>query len=386
MSSERKKILFVANVVKTHIMTFHIPYLKWFKDRGYEVHVAANNDLLEENEVNIPYCDFYHNVPFSRSPFDISNALAYVRVKKILGTHEFDLVHTHTPIASVITRLVAIKHRINGLKVVYTAHGFHFFSGGSTLSWILYYPIEKFLSRYTDLLITINKDDYNTASIHNFKPEKLVHVPGIGVDLKKFSPVLNIEEKNILRAKYGFQETSFILFFAGELSKNKNQITLINVVYELAIKIPEIILILAGTGSERESLEKEIKIKNLENNVKLIGYRNDIPDLLKCSDVAVSASEREGLPVNLLEAMATGLPLVTSDCRGNKDLTINHVNGYTLPTYDTNGYVNAILMLHNNPELINKFGANSQLLVKEYEINTVLHKMSFLYESLLTNI
>lgn len=145
-----KKVLFTATV-DSHILQFHIPYLKYFKEQGYEVHVATNG-----NE-KIPFCDVKHKIHFERSPFKINNLKAIKQLRKIIEQEKFEIIHCHTPVGSVTTRIAAKKARRKyNTKVIYTAHGFHFFKGAPIINWVLFYPIEKWLSKYTDCLITIN--------------------------------------------------------------------------------------------------------------------------------------------------------------------------------------------------------------------------------------
>ena len=193
-----KKVLFVATVVKTHIMEFHIPYLKMFKEMGWETAVAARNDYENPADCVIPYCDTYYNVPFERNPLKPGNLKAYKELKHIIDEGEYDIIHCHTPVGAMLTRLAAKQARKQGTKVFYTAHGFHFYKGAPVINWILYYPVEKWLSRYTDVLITINKEDYERAK--TFKAGKVCYVPGVGIDLKKFNAgYVNKEQKALDR-------------------------------------------------------------------------------------------------------------------------------------------------------------------------------------------
>ena len=175
----KKKVLFVAHM-DSHIANFHLPYLKWFQDHGYETHVASNS--LEKTK-EILYCDYKHQINFNRSPFSFSNLKVYKSFKKLIKQHDFELVHAHTPMGGLFARL---GFRKTNVPVIYTAHGFHFVKGGSKLSWLIYYPIEKFLSRYTSEIITINEEDYEIASKKFSKRCKYSYVPGVGVDLSRY--------------------------------------------------------------------------------------------------------------------------------------------------------------------------------------------------------
>ena len=366
-----EKVLFTATVDR-HILSFHVPYLKWFKEQGYEVHVASNGDS------DIPFADVKYNIPFERSPYKLANLKAYKQLKKIINDNSYKLIHCHTPMGSVLTRLAAKKARKNGTKVIYTAHGFHFFKGAPIKNWLLYYPVEKWLSRYTDCLNTINDEDYECAVKKNFKAGSIKKVNGVGIDLNKFTP--QTEELKIkLREEYQFDKDDFILMYAAELNYNKHQDLLINVVNLLKDKIPNIKLLLAGTGKLRKQYEEQIRAKNLQKYVKLLGLRKDIPKLLKLSDVAVASSRREGLPVNVMEAMATGLPLVVTKTRGHIDLVKHGVNGFVVGINDIEGFANAIEKLYKIETLRESYGKKNLELIKEYSIENVIEQMKEIY-------
>lgn len=307
-----KKILFTATV-DSHILQFHMPYLKMFKEKGYEVHVATNG-----NE-DIPYCDVKHKISFERSPIKINNLKAIKDLKKIIDKEEFDIIHTHTPMGSVVTRIAAKKARKKGTRVIYTAHGFHFYKGAPLLNWLIFYPIEKYLSKYTDCLITINEEDYNLAK-RKFKAKRIELVHGVGVDKNKFDFEMTDKEKHELRVSLGLKDDDFVLIQVGELNKNKNQIMAIEAMKNLVKENKNIHLLLVGKGKLENFYKQKIEEYNLNNNVHMLGYRNDIPKLMKISDVLLSLSYREGLPVNVIEGMFCGLPIIATDCRGNRDL------------------------------------------------------------------
>lgn len=308
-----KKVLFTATV-DSHILQFHIPYLKMFKEKGYEVHVATNGTET------IPYCDVKHVVSFARSPIKISNLKAIIQLRKIINENNFEIVHCHTPMGSVVTRIAAKKARKRETRVIYTAHGFHFFKGAPMVNWLVFYPVEKYLSKYTDCLITINQEDYELAK-RKFKQCKQIElVHGVGVDESKFDFEMSEREKHELREKLGLRDEDFVLIQVGELNKNKNQIMSINAMKELVKEKSNIHLLLVGQGELEDFYKKKIKEYNLQKNIHMLGYRNDIPKLLKISNVLLSLSYREGLPVNIMEAMCCGLPIIATDCRGNRDL------------------------------------------------------------------
>ena len=167
MHVKSKRVLFVATVVKKHIMQFHIPYLKMFQEMGYETAVAAKNDYENPEDCHIPYCDRFFDLPFQRSPFHPDNVQCYKKLKAIIDAGDFSIVHCHTPVGGVLGRIAARNARKNGARVLYTAHGFHFYKGGPVKNRLLFYPIEKLCAHLTDVLITMNQEDYALARKKN---------------------------------------------------------------------------------------------------------------------------------------------------------------------------------------------------------------------------
>lgn len=315
-----KKVLFTATV-DSHIIQFHIPFLKWFKEQGFEVHVATNG------ETKIPYCDKKHKICLERSPIKVNNLRAIKQLKSLINEEKFDIIHCHTPMGSVVTRIAAKKARKKyGTKVIYTAHGFHFFKGAPIKNWILFYPVEKWLSKYTDCLITINEEDYTLAKNH-FLCKNVKFVQGVGVDKNKFNFELTETEKEKIRNGLGLNKKDFVIIYPAELSKRKNQIMLLDIMKELKDEgYKNIKLLLPGLDSMNGKYQRYAEKLGIKEEVKFLGYRRDIPNLMKISNLAVSVAKQEGLPVNLMEAMMCNLPIVATNCRGNRDLIVDSVN------------------------------------------------------------
>ena len=367
-----KKVLFSATV-DAHILAFHIPFLKYFKEHGYEVHVATNG--TEE----IPYCDKKIVIPFERSPFKINNLKAIKELRKVIQKEHYDIIHTHTPMGSVVTRLAAKKARRNGTRVIYTAHGFHFFKGAPLLNWCLFYPVEKYLSKYTDTLILINQEDYQRAKKKFKKCKDIKYVPGVGIDEEKFDFQMSEKEKLEFRKSLGLKKDDFVLIYPAELNKNKNQILLIEAMEGLVKKYPNIKLLLPGKDSYHGYYQKIVAEKNLCDHIFFLGFRKDIPELLKISDLAVASSLREGLPVNIMEAMHVGLPIVATDCRGNRDLVKDGENGYIVEQ-DRELFRDRILELYTNPSKYERFSKKNSIVIKDYRLDFILEQMVRIYE------
>lgn len=366
-----KKALFSATV-DSHILSFHLPFLKWFKENGYEVHVATNGDA------EIPYCDKKIKIHFERSPFKLNNIKAIFELRKVLLKEKYDIIHTHTPMGSVVTRLAAKKARKYGTRVIYTAHGFHFFKGAPLLNWTLFYPVEKYLSKYTDTLILINKEDYNLAKKKFKKCRDIQYVPGVGIDEDKFNIKLTKKDKHELRESLGLKDTDFVMIYPAELSNRKRQIWLINTVSTLLKEDENIHLLLPGKDSLNGKCQELVKQLKLENQIHFLGFRKDIPELLQISDLSVSSSRQEGLPVNIMEAMCVGLPIVASDCRGNRDLVKADENGYIISLNDSNMFVDRIEKIKNNYNG-REYKSINRSLITPYELDDIMKKMSIIY-------
>ncbi len=381
-----EKILFTATV-QSHIQAFHLPFLKWFKERGYETHVACSclsgyesNKSNNTASVKIPYCDVYHDIPFVRSPFSPQNIKAYFSLKNIINQEQFKLIHCHTPVAGVATRLAARMARKNGTRVLYTAHGFHFYKGAPLKNWILFYPVEKYLSKHTDCLILINDEDYFLAVSRKFSSRFVKKTHGVGVDFTKFHPT-SLQEKLSLRKEFNYRQNDFVLLYAAELSSRKNQFALIEIANVLKNKIPNIKILLAGTGSSNDIYQNLVHEKGLEDTITFLGFRSDIDRLLSLADVAISSSKQEGLPVNLLEAMASGKPILATRIRGNSDLVQNGKNGFLFNTIEEGAAF--IQILYEDLKLCQKFGDASLELVQPYSLNNTLKEYTEIYNSFL---
>lgn len=369
------RILYVTTISNT-VNAFLVPHIRMLINYGHQVDVAFN--LVQEVHPELVRLGCkVHNVKFQRSVFKRENIAAYKEIKKIVREEKYDLVHTHTPIASFLTRL-ACKN-IPGLKIFYTAHGFHFFQGSPLKNWLLYYSAEKISANWTDVLVTMNEEDYKNAKRIMNKKGEVYKVNGVGIDLNKFYPQTK-ESKNKLRMEYGYTSDDFILIYVGELSYRKNQESLIKSVNQLVQKIPNLKVLLVGDGPLKESYKNLVINLGVQNHIEFLGYRKDVDKLMLLSDIAVSTSRQEGLPVNVMEAMATGLPLVASNCRGNIDLVKEEKNGIIVDINDINSLSTAIYKLYESRLIREKFSTESLKMIKNFEVNRVVSDMEKIYK------
>ena len=371
------KILYVATVVKTHIMEFHIPYLKMLKEMGWETAVAARNDYDDPSECVIPYCDSYYDIPFERNPFKLENFKAYKELKKVIDEGNYDIVHCHTPVGAMLARLAAGDARKKGTKVFYTAHGFHFYKGASLINWLVYYPEEWWLARKTDVLITINKEDYNRAK-ERFKAGQVVYVPGVGININEFSKRINNREEK--RAELGFKPSDFLLLSVGELISRKNHAVVLDAVRELkkAGKLDNIQYVICGRGVLETELKSKAASLGIADHVHFLGYRDDISEICNAADLFVFMSLQEGLPVALMEAMACGLPVICSDIRGNTDLIESGKNGEIVENTAV-AVADAIEKLRKDGELRNQYAQVAMTTIQHFDLSSVKMEVHDIY-------
>lgn len=323
------KVLIVATVVKKHIMEFHLPTINMLKSYGCQVDVAASNDYENKSDCIIPQCDNYYDIPFSRNPLSFKNIKSARMLNEIIKKEKYDIVHCHTPVAAFVTRLVCQKYRKNGLKVYYTAHGFHFFRGAPLVYWVCFFPLEWFCSFFTDILITINQEDFAIAK-KCFHAKKTSYIHGIGIDIDRFRNTKVDRDKK--REELGIPKDAYLLLSVGELNKNKNHVAVINSLKK--INDSNIHYAIAGEGELREYLESQSN-----DQIHFLGYRNDCNELYKIADMYVSPSKREGLPIALLEARAAGLECKCYPIRGNNDV----MNAKDLMMFDRDNVLHEIV-------------------------------------------
>lgn len=367
-----EKVLFVATVT-SHINAFHLPYLKWFKEQGYEVHVASKGNQ------KIEYCDKHFEISFERFPLKKDNLNAYKELKRVISENDYKIIHCHTPVGGFLTRLVARKTREKGTKVIYTAHGFHFYKGAPIINWLVYYPIEKMMAHYTDCLITINKEDYEIAK-KKLKTNRIEYIHGVGMNTERFHKKITREDRVNKRKELGIKEKDIVFTYVAELNRNKNQIFLIEVIEKLKKEYKNIKLLLVGNCNNKKYYEEEIKKRKLGNDVVLLGKRKDIPEILSITNIYLASSIREGLPVNIMEAMYMELPIIATDNRGHREL-VKSENGFII--HDRIEMISRIKQLINHKYLCNRMKNNSRNIVQDYLIEEVLPMMERIYVNVL---
>lgn len=360
-----KKVLFISN--HAGFSKFNAPYMQWFHDNGWKVDNVSPG-------IEIGYYDNQFDLPISRNPFSISNLKVLRELKRICKKNEYDLIHCHTPVGGVLGRL-CVNNKKCATKVIYTAHGFHFFKGASKINWILYYSIEKLLSKRTNCIVTINDEDFQIAS-SKFKTN-VRKIDGVGVNLTRFVPV-SLDEKNVIRKQNGFSDNDFILVYCAQFIPRKNHIFLINNVIKLKSIIPNLKVCLFGNGNDEQKIKEYVKSNKLDDIVKFLGYRRDAEKLYAMSDVLVSTSIQEGFGINLVEGMACNLPVVASNVRGHRDI-LGIAKDNFLFNFNDNSFIDAISSLYFDEEKRFKIARQNVSYAKCFSVENSLTQMGIIY-------
>lgn len=377
----KDKVLILASVASM-IDQFNMSNINILLSLGYEVDVACNfkkgstctDEKIEQLKIKLEELGVkYYQIDFTRSVFNFFQDIkSYMQVKHLMKNNNYKFIHCHSPIGGVIGRLSC---RATKTKCIYTAHGFHFFKGAPKKDWLIFYPIEKWLSKYTDVLITINNEDYSLAKKKMYCT-KVIKVPGVGVDTNKYRNC-NIE-KDKYRNSLSLSNDDFVIISVGELCKRKNHSVVIKALSILNNNHVKYLIV--GKGEEKNNLEQLINDLNLNNQVQLLGFRTDIPELCRCSDLYAFPSKREGLGLAAIEGMASGLPLISSNVNGINDYSINGITGYSCQPDDVDGFSKSIKMLLEHTELRDKFKSNCIEISKIYDIKNVDKIMKKIYK------
>ena len=334
-----KKLLITSTDLM--MIQFLVPHVKYLSENGFLVEIACSvvGDRIDDVRNALDgFAKAIHTVRLERSPVSPNNLKGYGDMKRLLAENHYDIIWTNEPVMGVVTRLAARKLRKAGTKVIYMCHGFHFFRGASLPSWLIFYPVERFMSRFCDGIITMNREDEARAG--TFRTCPVYKIPGVGVDTNRFhfqnAPDLRIAK----RIQLGIPQDAYVLLSVGELTKRKNQEVALHALKKLAD--PSIHYVLCGKGDLREHLEQTAAELGLTEQVHFLGYRLDVPEMYRMADCFVFPSVHEGLPFALMEAMESGLPIVCSRIRGNVDLIDDQVGGILCGVHNSDDYYTAI--------------------------------------------
>ena len=371
-----KKILYVTTVSRT-LNAFLIPHIEKLVDEGYKVDCACSIDLKVDDRILSKGCNIF-DIPFSRNPVNPRNMKAFRALRNLQLKNKYDIVHVHTPVASFVARLTFRKEE--NLKIIYTCHGFHFYKGSPIINWILFYPLEKLASKWTDTLITINEEDYEIATTFSLRNNgQVMKMNGVGIEKEKY--IIKNFNRNEYRRKLNLEEEDFVILVLAELNKNKNHKQLIKAMYLLKDKYPNIKAVFAGSGPLEEEIRNQTKENGLENRISLLGWRDDVKELINSCDMVGLFSKREGLGKCLLEAMICGKPVIATNTRGPRELIEENINGFLVEIDDFEKTANFIEKLYVANNISQQLEEQISKKANEYLLDNVLNQLNSIYKA-----
>lgn len=370
----KNKILYTAST-ESHLRSFHLPYLKWFKDSGYEVHVAYGGGN------SLPFVDKVWNISFDRFPISNRNRKAYKKLKEIIDKNNYKLIHTHTPSASVVTRLASFEARKNGTQVLYTAHGFHFFKGAPLKNWLVFYPIEICMSYFSDAIITINTEDFNALLNTKFKSKYKYKIDGIGINPERL--LVDKYNKQSIKKELGIDDEDFIILYIAEFIERKDHAFIIKAISKVLNKYPNIKLLFAGRGVLLEKMKLLVAESKLDNNIIFLGFQKEIGKYISIADIGISASKQEGLPIGISEMMYYEKPVVVTRERGHLELVEHNKNGFIYDQGKIEQFHEYIEDLYKNDGLRKKMGTEAKKKMNKFLIQNSLKQMIEIYRKYL---
>lgn len=366
-----KKVV-VITTTDNMIWQFLIPHIKRLQELGNEVECVCAKTGFWFDELKDKYGFVVHDIQFTRNPISIRNIKGFKELVKLQKEKQYNLVYCQQPVGGVMGRKLAKKFK---LPCIYTAHGFHFFKGNNFLKNFIFKTIEKHYSRYTTALVTINEEDYLASQ--KFYAKKTYKINGIGFDNKKYT--IPIKSREETRKELGLQQDDFVVCTVAEFIKRKNYETMLKTLCNLD---KDIKLVSCGRGVLLEEIKEKAKALGLENRILFLGYRNDVNSIMNMSDMYFLPSYQEGLTLSIIEAMSFGLPVVTSNVRGNRDLIENNKGGFICEPNDVDGFAKAITKLSTSPELSQQFGDFNKTASVNYSIQKVIEQLDKVYEEM----
>ena len=362
------KILF-CTTMDLQIQTFHWRTIKALHAMGHTVDAVTNGTYTTED------IDHKFTVPFNRNPLHPDNLKALKMLRKILEENQYDIISCHSPVAGFFGRKAAQGMKI---RVLYTAHGFHFWKGAPLINLLAYKNMERLAAHWTDVLMTINPEDYEAAQKFHYKPGGgPVYIPGIGVDVRAIQAERT--DAGVIRQELNLSEDAFVLYSIGELIPRKNHRFVIDALKEEFRSDPKLHYCIAGSGKLTEELTAYIRELGLEHQIHLLGFRTDARRLMYGMDLFLFPSYQEGLPVAVMEAMAAGLPIIATDIRGNHDLIHNDLNGMLYPVDDREAFLKCFRELRNDGGKRAAFAKQVQEDVKSLSLEVIEPQILDLY-------
>lgn len=368
---KNSKILFICTT-DNMIWQFLVPHIKDLISYGAKVDCVCSKTGFWFDELSEKYGLNMIELPMKRMPINLTNWKAYRKLKKLHRENKYDLIYCQQPTGGLLGRFIGKKFK---LPVIYTAHGFFFFKGNNKLKNLIFKSAEKYMAKFTDILITMNDEDFNACQ--KWKAKNKYKIDGIGLDLEKYQD----DGKNLseLKAELGIEENQKVILSVSEFIPRKNYPTMLRTVKKLYEKRNDFKYLICGTGRDYEEMKSYAKDLGIENVVNFLGYRRDVNKLMKLSDVFFHQSFQEGLTMGIIEAMQFSLPVVTSDVRGNRDL-IEEGGGFITNPLDEEGQARSLNILLDDQQLRNAMGQYNKDNADKYLLENVQTQLFEIYK------
>ena len=372
------KILFISNI-SNRITSFVTASIAAAHNLGIDFYQAANWQNADPSKIAAEEKTHdikIKSIPMSRNPLARTNVTAYKELVEFIKQEKIDYIHCNTPTGGILGRLAGKKCKVK--RVIYQAHGFHFYKGAPKKNWLIYYPVERWLAHYTDALITINGEDFEAAKKFKLRNSgKVYYVHGVGIDMSQYNQrKINREEK---RLELGLSENDVALISMGDLIERKNYDTAIRAIAEA--KTSCLHYFICGKGPEEERLKTLAGRLGVSEQIHFLGFRSDIKSLLTAADIFLFTTKQEGLPRSMMEAMASGLPCIASKIRGNTDLLDGTNGGFLCETTDVSAYAEKLRLLAKDKTLRETMGKNNLITIQKFSTETVSEEIRKIYES-----
>ena len=353
------------------------PCLKAAMDMGYDVILGVQRDKPEELTCELPVKLYDAHTYRSITAFK-DNKIAYDNLNKVIRENDVQVIHCNTPVGGMVGRLCGKKNKVE--KVIYTAHGFHFYKGAPLFNRTVLKWAERLMAHWTDAILTMNQEDYEAAKKFKLrKGGKVYFIHGVGITLKDFEGLGHLRQQK--REGLGLADTDVMLISMGDLVPRKNYATAIEAI--ALANNPCLHYMICGRGTQLEELQQLAKDLGVEKQIHFMGFRTDVKELLTAADIFLFTTLQEGMPRSMMEAMASGLPCVASKIRGNVDLVTDGENGYLCSPKDAQGFAQAIQTVATDPQLRETMRSNNLEKIKQYDVTVVEQEIRDIYADIL---
>ncbi len=377
--------LLVITAIPNSLRAFLLPFAEHFRARGWRVDAMARG--VSTDIECLQAFDRLWDVDICRNPLDPRNLLITPsQIRDIVVREKYDIVHVHMAVAAFVTRY-ALKdvRKQGGPKIIYTAHGFNFYRGGPPLPNAIFLTLEKLAGQWTDYLVVMNQEDEEAAKHHHILPSEGVrYMPGIGLDISHYGRH-GVTDADVLRVRQemGLTADTPLFLSIAEFIPRKRHGDMLKAFARVAK--PKACLAFAGEGPLMAGMQKLASQLGIQDRVRFLGFRRDIPTLIQAAIATILVSEHEGLPRSILESLSIGVPAIGTDIRGIRDL-LQDGCGLLVKSADPAGLAKAMNWILDHPQETQRMGERGQKAIAAYSLQHIVQLHESLYAEALGNV